>query len=304
MRVTLSMMTSRVLDDLMVSSERLLEAQNRASSGKRIRRPSDDVSGTGLAMNLRETLSEFKQFERNGDVAKSLLTATSHYLNSIAEMLEEARSLALSAANPAVTDEARSAIALQLDQISSALAAAGNAQYAGKYLFAGSQTKTPPLVPSGVESPPYSYQGDSEEFRLQVAPGTYISSNVTGDGLFNIGGASVPGAPDIFETLRLLKQEITAGDSLAISSRIADIDANLNNVIATESQVGAKLNRLDNITGTVLDSQLVFKELLTKTEDVDLAEAILELRTRENVYQAAIATASRVLQMSLADYLE
>jgi len=64
------------------------------------------------------------------------------------------------------------------------------------------------------------------------------------------------------------------------------------------------LNRLEATTEALLDSKLIMADLLSKTEDIDFAEALVELRTRENIYQAAIATSSRILQLSLADYLE
>ncbi|MHB1190775.1 MAG: flagellin, partial [Armatimonadota bacterium] len=79
---------------------------------------------------------------------------------------------------------------------------------------------------------------------------------------------------------------------------------NLNNVIAVRSQMGGRLNRLESTNNMLLDLKLSMSNLLSETEDADLAEAILDLRTQENVYQAAAATAGRVLDISLVNYLK
>jgi len=304
MRITFNMMTGRILDDLMSSSERLMAAQKKAASGKRISSPSDDVSGTGRALNLRSTISEIEQYLRNGNIVKSELAAAHGALDSIVSAIRHVRDLALQAANSTMTPEARLGIAAELDQILITLAADGNTQHAGKYIFAGTKTNTPPIAATGVPIPPYSYDGNNMETTIQVAPWTSMCTNVTGDVVFNMGGAAVPTAPDLFSTIQALKEEVVAGDTQAISNRLTDIDANLSNVAAIRSQVGAWLNRLEATTEALLDSKLIMADLLSKTEDIDFAEALVELRTRENIYQAAIATSSRILQLSLADYLE
>ncbi|MCX6374925.1 MAG: flagellin [Armatimonadetes bacterium] len=119
-----------------------------------------------------------------------------------------------------------------------------------------------------------------------------------------MNGAAVPTSPDVFSTIQALVEEIQAGDMLAASARVADIQANLDNVITIRSEVGARASRLDNISESLLDSKTSLSTLLSETEDADLAEAVLELRTRENVYQAAVSVAGRILNITLADYIK
>ena len=46
-----------------------------------------------------------------------------------------------------------------------------------------------------------------------------------------------------------------------------------------------------------------FSGLLSKTEDLDVAEAIIYLKAQENVYRAALATGARIMQPTLVDFL-
>lgn len=302
MRVTLGMLTGRAQTNIEAASERLLEAQDRASSGKRIRRPSDDVPGTGRAMSLRSAIASIEQFERNSDMVNSQLSVTSGALDTVVSALRDARNLALKAVNSPLTDDARAAIDTQLGEIMEQMAGAANTQYAGKYIFAGGLSDTKPIVPGAGGSAPYVYQGNSGQFTIQTSPGTYMTANVTGDQVFNMGGVALPGVPDAFSTIQSLKDKVLAGDSTGVSDAISTIDANLNNAIAIRSQVGARLNRLEASKEALSSSKITAQELLSRTEDADLAAAVIDLQTRQNVYQAALSTASKIMQTTLADF--
>lgn len=304
MRLTLGMVAETVRINLMTSSEALLKAQDRASSGKRIRLPSDDVVGTGRALGLRSSIASIEQYTRNTDIARNRLSITCSALDSIVSAIRAVRSLAMTSANASITDEAKMAVAAQLDHVSSEIADLANTQCLGKYIFAGSLSDKPPIISNPAGQPPYIYQGNSNQLFIRVGPGISIPAGVTGDMVLNMGSIAVPSSPDIFETIRLLKEEVLAGDCKAISARIADIDALLDNAIAVRSKAGASLSRLEATNEALLNSKVTMSELLSKTEDADLAEAIVDLRTRENVYQAAIATAGRIMNLTLADFLK
>jgi len=228
---------------------------------------------------------------------------TSSALDTVVSALQEVRLRALQAANSIMTDEAWTAIATQLDRITQDIVGAANRQHLGRYIFSGSLSDTKPIIENVAGPPPYIYQGNGDQFTIRVGPETSIPVSVTGDMVFNMGGAAVPTSPDVFSTIEALKEKVLARDVTGISDQIADIDANMNNVIAIRSQVGARLNRLETSNEMLLDSKLDVAELLSQTEDADLVEAIVELRMRENVYEAAIATAGRILEISLADFL-
>lgn len=302
MRITLGMLNQSIRTNLMESTSRLMDAQDAASSGKKIHRPSDDVSGTGRSLNIRSTISSIKQFERNSTLAESQLSVTSSTLTSITTKLQSVRSLATQAANGTLSKEALAGIAAQLKGISSELVGLANTQHLGDYIFSGTLSDTPSIVETGGD-PPCAYQGNGELTNVQTAPGTCTTTNVTGDMVFNMNGSALSGAPDVFETINLLITAVESGDVSSMSSQLKNIEDNLNNVIGINAQVGARINRLKSTTEALADSMVRMKEMLSATEDVDLAEAAIELATRENAYEVAISVASRVLQTSLADFL-
>jgi flagellin-like hook-associated protein FlgL len=176
MRITFGMLSRSALENLMSGAERLADAQRRASTGKRISKPSDDVTGTGRALDLRSTISQVEQYVRNCDAAKAQLEVTSSALDSAVSALQRVRSIAVEAGSTSTTYQARAALASELDQIMTSLAASGNTIYADKYIFGGSKTKEQPIVTSGLATPPYQYQGNDTLISLQIAPWTSRTS--------------------------------------------------------------------------------------------------------------------------------
>jgi flagellar hook-associated protein 3 FlgL len=304
MRVTMSMLSERIRSNLMASSDQLLRAQNVVTTGKRISTPSDDPIGTGKSLSLRSALASIEQYSRNTDIAQGQLSVTSAALDSVVGSVQQLRTLAISAASPAITTEARVSLAAQIEQIGKTLANTGNTLHMGKYIFSGSLSNTQPIIENVAGSPPYLYQGDSNRLNIRIGPGSLVQAGVTGDVVFNMGGVSAPGAPDVFTMIRDLRDAVLAGDVAAMSGEISDIDANLGNAISIRSQVGETLRRLDLNSDALADSKINTSELLSRNEDADMAEALVALRVRENVYQAAISTAGRLLDITLADFLQ
>lgn len=303
MRITLGMLNESVRTNLIQSTYRLMEAQDMTSSGTKIRRPSDDIPGVGRSLDLRSTIASIEQFERNSGLADSQLSVTSSTLTSIINALQTVRTLATRAANDTLSEEALQGIASQLEGISRELVGLANTQHLGKYIFSGTLSDTEAIMETGGD-PPCVYQGNSEQINVQVAPGTYTTVTVTGDMVFNMGGIAMPDTPDMFVTIKSLRDAVMAGDVSEISNQLKDVQNNLDNVIGIRSQVGAWLNRLTSTTDALSETKVRMKEMLSQTEDVDLAEAVMDLRTRENAYQVAILVSGRVLQTSLADFMK
>lgn len=302
MRITFNLLTERIKYSLADGADRLYTAQDKVTTGKRINRPSDDVPGIGRCLTYRSAISSIEQFERNSNIATSQLATTSSTLDSVVSQLQKVREKALEAGKVTSVEE-REAIVDELDSISKQLAGTANTQHLGKYIFAGNLSDTEPMIENPGGDPPYTFVGDANQFTVQVGPGVYIPTTVTGDKVFNIGSVAISDAPDVFTTIKQLKDLILAGDVTGISDHLTAITDNLDNVTAIRSQVGARLRQTESNQDSLADSKLRVQDLLSKTEDADYAEAIIDLKNRENIYQAAIAMAGRIIQTSLADYL-
>jgi len=92
------------------------------------------------------------------------------------------------------------------------------------------------------------------------------------------------------------QQDLLFGD-------LSRIDACVDRIAVSWAEIGARMNRFDMVENRILDEQVNLKKLKSDVGDVDMTEAITELKMKENVLQAALSTGARIMQISLIDYL-
>jgi len=299
MRTSLSQQIQSQMYYVDVASSRLLEAQMRAISGKRILRPSDDVPGTNRGLSLRTAISNVDQFTNNIVVSKPLLGAADNAVADLVKAVRGVRDIAVAAANPDYTGGARDAYAAQLDDILAQMEDIANSKHMDQYLFSGTATDTAPLVTQAGPNP-YSYAGNSGTRRTQVLSWVSLPVNIPGDRLFNFDQGAGAGTTDLFTMVTQLRDVIRSGSTAQISAQIDNVDANLDNLLSCEAQLGSWEARMDRAKEVLADSRVRLQEMLSDTEDIDLSKAVVELKSQENIYQAALLISSRMLDLSLA----
>ncbi len=299
MRSSLSQQIQSSLMFTNIASQRLIEAQNHAVSGKRILRPSDDVPGTNRALSLRSAISTVDQLTNNIVVSKPMLNATQAALSDLISVVREVRNIAVSAGNAANTDTAREAYAKQLDAILAKMADIANTKHTDQFLFSGTATNVP-AVQQQTGTPPYVYVGNSGTRHTQVLSWVSLPVNIPGEQLFNFDGSAGAGTTDMFTMVVQLKDKILNGSCNDVSGELDNIDKNLDNLLANTARVGSWVARMESAKDVLGDTKIRLQEMLSDTEDIDLPEAIVKLKTQENVYQTALAITSRMLDLSLA----
>jgi flagellar hook-associated protein 3 FlgL len=303
MRVTTSMIAGNLIARLAQTTERIYQLQGQIASGKRVLRPSDDPTAAARARSLHSDLAQIGRYADNVSYATNLLQDLDGTLSAIANVVRDARDIAVQAANPTLTQNQPVALAAQVDQLIGRLVSLGNTQRDGRYIFAGHRTLTQPFAASGSPPPPVDYSGDSGQMQIEVAQGETVVANITGDTLFNAGGAANPALDDLFTTLTHLRDEILAGDANAVSARLADLDAHLSRVLELRAEVGGRVNRLQLSADRLDNMRISLSEMASKAEDADLARAVVDLQTQQNIYQATAASAAQIGQLTLLDFL-
>lgn len=107
----------------------------------------------------------------------------------------------------------------------------------------------------------------------------------------------------IFETLIELKGYLEANDVDGIFRSMTKLDSHLDHFSTTISSTGFKEIQLDIKENLIADLKLNYMDRKSSLEDADIIEAIMELKAKEFVYQAALASAARIMGLSLVDYL-
>src|SRR3954451_696293 len=119
-------MTGRVSDQMLAQSaihhlqsnlSLIADLQNQASTGKKLNKPSDSPVGIGESLSIRSALSRNAQLSTNIDDAEGWLGTAGSTLGAVGTQLQTINTLVLQAANAGTDQNAREAIANQIDQL-------------------------------------------------------------------------------------------------------------------------------------------------------------------------------------------
>ncbi|MBK5223996.1 MAG: flagellar hook-associated protein FlgL [Acidimicrobiia bacterium] len=286
-----------MLANINASARTLAQAQERSASGKAVQRPSDGPAQVLSALDYRSQLRRNEQLGRNALDARSWLDTADSALMHTVERVTRARTLVVGAVNASSDSQAREAYAAEIDAIREGLIQTANTQHLGRPIFSGTDDVTNSYDDSG------AYQGNSGEVQRTVAPGVTIRVNRTGPEVFGSQDPAVNPDGDLFQVLADISTALRAGDIEAASSGITKLTAATDRIETAQVEMGARSKQVEEIGFRNMDVDIALKSALSEVEDVDMAEALIEVHVQEMAYQAALSVAAKVIQPTLLDFL-
>jgi len=287
MRVTNKMMADNIKAQLFRQTEQMAKTQERIVTGKRINRPSDDPTGISSTLSYRKTISSLEQYNDNIKNAKLHIDTVDNVLSMVGDMLREAKEIAYDTA-----PDMRSAMAGEVAALREQILQMANYQLDGKYVFNGDTTDTAPY-----SSAPWTYGGDTGTKDATI--GESLSVNITANGSAIFG----PNGNNVFDMLDRLETALNANNAPAIEAEITQLGTAVDRINNVRAQNAGIYKRLEATENHYTYFKVNIQEMLSKTEDADIAEAIISFQVQKTTYESTLATSSMVLQKSLIDFL-
>src|SRR3954447_14918393 len=116
-RMTDTSMQNRILADLQRSKQRGQTVQQQISSGNQLSRPSDSPTGTVTSLQLRGEVRSTQQYSRNADDGLGWLGSIQDKLGDASGQIIRARDLTVQGLSAANNSSARTAIAVEIENI-------------------------------------------------------------------------------------------------------------------------------------------------------------------------------------------
>ncbi len=299
MRVTNKMMCTALKSSVSNNLTELAKIQQQISSEKKINKPSDDPVGLYKSMRYRTQIAENEQYVSNVEDAVSYEETVDTALGEIGNILHSIRDLTVQAANGTNDETELAAINEEISALKEQISVAANTTYGDKYVFAGTNTTVEPCGES-------EWLGNSNIIEVEVAEGVTMELNIDMTEFFGSpSGLDEFGNPDggIFAVIDDLMNDITSGDTEAISDDLAGLDDKIDDVLNKRAAVGAKINRMELQESRLETSILTLTNLMSDNMDTDLAEAAVDLASMEKVYEASLAVGAQIIQPSLVDFI-
>lgn len=135
-----------------------------------------------------------------------------------------------------------------------------------------------------------------KDIGLLAESGTRPPENLHKDVM--VGGGS------LFDMVIGLRDSLLTGDQEAVGGRIlGGLDKSLGNLLNNMADLGARNERLDHSFARLDSEKMNVIAVNSKLTDIDMTEAITNLKMLEYTQKAAYQSASKILQSNLMDFL-
>ncbi|MNJ17580.1 Flagellar hook-associated protein 3 [compost metagenome] len=301
MRVSNAQTSAAMHANMNRKSEDMAKVQAQIASGLRLERPSDDPIASARLLRIQREQASLSQYNENIDRVKGDLSIQEVHLSSSADVLSSMRDLLLWASNESNSGEDLAAIANQLSSLEQTAANCFNVKdEAGNYLFSGTKIDVP-AVRFDDTTGRYVMNGNSKVRQTMVGNGVLIDENVTAKAML---GENAEVLNKLHELVVSLKDAPRAS---ATKQQLKDtldlLEVAHGNVLEAITDLGGRQNMLELMKDSNDDVNLVHEKTKDDLKNLDMGQAVLQLRGYEVSMQASQKVYSRLASISLFELI-
>ena len=330
----------QTLIDFQRSKERLSVVADQIASGKRITRLSDDPTGAALVMDFQTSIERNSMYIKQGETANTFLKGTESALKAVNIQMERLLELSEAAMSDLQEGRGRDAMAAEVDILRTIILDLSNTKEQGKYLFAGTNTKTmpfsfavtfedlwevpnpsttlPPLLPTTPPPPKptpplsgaqaaVSYWGNMGVIDLDISPVASVTTNLTGEYVFqgtrDIGTNQLDPNQDIFIAITQLRDGMLNDDTALIKQAYDNLKLINERVSVCLTIVGSRTVSIENTGFNLGDFTESLQSIQNAYDGLEYPRAITQLAAEQTSQQASLSILSKLGRLSLFDYI-
>ncbi len=323
-RITSQMIGNSTIATIDNDLSQLDNTQEELSTGYQINQPSDDPFGTALTLSLKGQVSAYSAYEQNVNQGTAWVESASSSLQSIQEVVQSVRELAVEGANGTMSATDLSDAAQEVLQYIGQVKESGDAQYDGSYIFSGDAVTTEPWSTADTAADPSTedqFNGNQNTISYAIGPSSQLQISadlysVLGNG--NTGGTAATsssgggavqsdGSGGLLATMRMIYDDMTGtngGTQADLENQLSNLDTNISSLESVQATVGATQDRLQMAGTRLTNLSTTDTTELGNVEDVDYAQATVQYSTEQSGYQAALQSAADIIQTSLMNFLQ
>ncbi len=292
------------------------------ATGKRILSPADDPADSARILGLNQENERTTKFQDNIRAATTNLEIEEIALQSIVDLLQRVRELAIQGNNDTYDADQRKSISFEIKQLDeSLLGHANTVNGQGEYLFAGFNIDEVPFT-KGVNGD-VTYNGDQGQKKVQIGAARQMATGDNGYDVFmdapGVVGNDSTSKISLFKIVSDLEETLRTNDGPssgpavlgtspetfheAMSRSIDNIDIALGKILDTQATIGARLNASQSQKDVNADSLVQIKTTMSETQDLDYATAISRMELQQLGLTAAQQSFVKIQGLSLFNFI-
>jgi len=297
MRISSNTVSDSIVRQIQQLSSQQAKLQNQVSTGQRISLPEDDPAAVGRVLNLESERRQLTQYGTNTAIALSLSQASSSGLQAIKKISDRAGQLATLGTGE-LGSASMAADATEVDQLIEQAVQTANTQFNGNYIYAGTAVGAPPVVavrdPAG-HITSVTYNGNATQAAIPLSDAASVTPST--DGTTNTGITS------FITNLISLRDALNSGAPAAVTATQTNLTGSEDMLVSAIADNGGVQTRIEASQSQQSDRMTSLDSLVSSEVDADMPTTIVKLNQTQTAYQAALASAAKIMNMSLLDYI-
>lgn len=323
MRITNASMVRSHLYDTQNNLTNMSKINQQISTGKVINTVSDDPHKAIKIMNINNEIKYTEKYNYNIDESVGWMNTTDGALDNVGNLLGEIKETILKVGNGTYSQNEMKSLNEDMNEKIKQLADTLNSTHGGKYLFGGSSVDDAPITvienPDGTVKLEFSKDKNgqtipnTDDLKADISSGINIDYNISVGEILNIkdGNGNTVNVLDEINNLSTLMNDIANGDEQTaakaketlLNDTKGKIDTLFDHVVNERTSLGVRVSTAEKIKELNDEDILNIQDVLSKTQDTDVVEKFIELKSAEMIYQASIQVGAKLIQPTILDYI-
>jgi len=297
MRIATTTTSDALITQIQNLTTRQALLQNQVSTGESFTNASENPNGMAQLLNLDNEQSKITQYQSNANRALNVSQASYAALTQLKTISDRAGEL-VTLGQGTGGASSNTAYAQEVNQMIESAVQIGNSTFGNDYLFSGTAVSTTPIVPARDSSgnvTSVTYAGNTSQSTIQLSDTSSVAAGSS--------SSTNTGIKDFITNLIALRDALNANSSSALATTQTALVSNEDNLVDSLSSQGAVQTRIQSNQAQQTSRSQQIQSQQSDISSTDMATAVVKLSQTSTAYQAALASASKIMQTSLLDYL-
>jgi flagellar hook-associated protein 3 FlgL len=318
MRITNRMMVDNAIQRMSDNLEKMSKLQDKVSTGKQFQNASEDPLRASVSLGLNSHLRTLESYSETADATQNWMTASDSAFDQLEQIAVRANDLILQGLNDTLSGSERAtALGAEMQDLLNQAVEIGNTTVNGQSIFAGYQVNGKAFELVDAAAPLLDYQGnpftprvvnyigDQGTMQRSLGPDQSVTLNVRGDQAILGFLQNLSLAANALKQNNINNTGDPATDPLTLQSALSELKSSLDTMDQYRTSNGARMRQVESAANFLETVKSETTSLLSKNEDLNMAEGISLLVNQQTTYEAVLEVSQRAVSaLSLFDYLK
>ena len=307
MKISTSQYFKTMNDQMTTQQGKISKLQAQLSLGKKQVTPSTDVKATTASLKLSQVITQQQDDIANLRSVNAGYKEEEAIMSSMLDMVQRMQDISVAASSDTYNATDLNIFAIEVEGYMDDIRGLANTRDSnGHFMFSGTKVTTIPFTKQADGT--VVYNGNQTEPKLELDTGYKLPLSISGNKLAGVIARTndlgvVTSRVDMFKVMQDFVTALKADNRTNVRTAIDELRTVSGNLGANLVDNGLRQQLVLTRQEISEDKIVIYKDLLSKAQDVDYATSITQLSSDMLALEAAQSTFAKVSQMSIFNFL-